>query len=62
MTSALGVFVVDDESAEWLLGVEISTFESPSGLYDDQQCQYDCRGCDPAEYCHVGMTGVTEHP
>lgn len=31
MTSALGVFVVDDESAEWLLGVEISTFESPSG-------------------------------
>lgn len=31
MTSALGVLAVDDESAEWLLGVEISAFENPSG-------------------------------
>ena len=31
MRSALGVLVVDDESVEWLLDVEISAFENPSG-------------------------------
>lgn len=31
MRSALGVLVVDGESAEWLLDVEISVFENPSG-------------------------------